>query len=290
MPWMKVTLSVDQKELGLIEETLLCHDAQSLTVSSVSNETTLEHTLHDLPHWSRVRVEALFDLQEDIQAVVKDVRTTGMEVLDISFVGDDEWKYTRDAELEPRDFGGLWVVPRRARTSDLNNVIRLEPGLAFGTGQHPTTSMCLHWLAKHPPICKRVLDFGTGSGILSIAAKILGARTVDAIDIDVLARETACDNAHYNEVEVLVAETIPFGKSFDLILANILLNTIVQFAPILTSCLSPGGTILLTGLLSNQVDQVASAYPTIQFEETVPQEEWRMMIGSRRPAIIRGTD
>ena len=277
---MKVSLNVAQNKLGLVEETMLRHDALSLTVSSVGNETALEHTLHELPMWSHVRVEALFALHDDVQAVIKDVRTTEAEALDIRFVGDDEWKLTSEVQLEPKDFGGLWVVSRTARTSDMKNVIRLEPGLAFGTGEHPTTSMCLSWLAKHPPYDKNVLDFGTGSGILSIAAKKLGARSVDAIDIDVLARKTARENAEYNDVEVLVAETIPAGRRYDLILANVLLDTILQIAPTLTTCLNPGGTILLTGLLPNQIDRVESAYPTIEFNEIVPEEEWRMMIGN----------
>lgn len=282
MPWMKVSLNVTQKNLGLIEDTLLRHDAQSLTVSSLGSETSLEHTLHELPKWSHVRVEALFTLYDDVRAVIKDVQTTGADALDIRFVGDDEWKHTSDVQLEPKDFGGLWVVPRSEVTSDLKNVVRLEPGLAFGTGQHPTTCMCLYWLAKHPPNNMHVLDFGTGSGILSIAAKTLGAGTVDAIDTDVLARETARDNAHYNDVEILVTETIPAGRHYDLILANVLLNTILQFAPILTASLSPGGTILLTGLLPNQSDNVQSAYPAIKFVEIVRQEEWLLMIGKRR--------
>lgn len=274
-----------QNKLGLIEKTMLRHGALSLTVSSSGNETSLELTLHEVPKWSHVRVEALFPLHDDIQTVIKDVRTIETEAVDIQFVGDDAWKHTSEVQLEPKDFGGLWVVSRKARTSDLKNVIRLEPGLAFGTGEHPTTSLCLSWLAQHPPYNKKVLDFGTGSGILSIAAKKLGARTVDAIDVDVLARETACNNARYNDVEVLVVETIPAGRRYDLILANVLLNTILQFAPTLTICLSPGGTILLTGLLLNQIDRVKSAYPAIEFEEIVCQEEWRMMIGTNRPAI-----
>lgn len=286
MPWMKVSLNVAQNKLRLIEETMLRHGALSLTVSSVGSETSLELTLHEVPKWSHVRIEALFPLHDDIQAAIKDVKTTETEALDIQFVGDDAWKHTSEVQLEPKDFGGLWVVSRKARTSDLKNAIRLEPGLAFGTGEHPTTSMCLSWLAKHPPHNKKVLDFGTGSGILSIAAKKLGARTVDAIDIDVLARETACENARYNDVEVLVVETIPAGRRYDLILANVLLNTILQFAPTLTTCLSPGGTILLTGLLPNQIDLVKPAYPAIEFEEIVCQEEWRMLIGNNRPTIV----
>lgn len=285
MPWVKVSLNVAQNKLGLIEETLLRYRAQSLSVSSIGGETPIEHTLHELPKWSHVRVEALFSLHDDISKVIERVQSAGTESLDISFVGDDEWNQTNTVRLEPKDFGGLWVVPRRSRGLDVKNVIRLDPGLAFGTGEHLTTSMCLFWLAKHPPKNKSVLDFGTGSGILSIAAKLLGAGTVDAIDTDVLARETARDNARYNDVEFLVAEKIPAGRIYDLILANVLLNTIVEFAPILTTSLSSGGTILLTGLLPNQIDRVRSAYPAIEFEEIVEQEEWHLMIGNRMPTI-----
>ena len=220
MPWVKLSLTVPQNKLGQIEEALLRHDAESLAMTSAVNETHLEHTLHELPEWSHVRVEAMFALDDDIQAVMTILRTLGTEAFDISFVGDQDWQQAGTRQAGPMDFGGILVVPRKDPTTDTKNLVRIEPGLAFGTGQHPTTSMCLTWLAEHPPQDTNVLDFGTGSGILGIAAKKLGARSVDAVDIDFLARETARQNAQYNDAEISVMEQIPAGRSYDLIVCQ----------------------------------------------------------------------
>lgn len=281
MPCVKLSLIVPQQELRLVEETLLCHDAQSLTISSAENETHLEHVLHELPKWSRVRIDALFALSEDIHVVLASLRSLGMEVSDVSFVSDEIWHGARAPQLKPMDFGGFRVVSREEPTNDTRVEVRLDPGLAFGTGEHPTTHMCLAWLAKHPPQHLSVLDFGTGSGILGIAAKKLGASQVDAVETDSLARTTARENAQYNDVAIFVIERIPVRRSYDLIVVNILLNTILQFAPVLTACLKPGGVILLTGLLPCQLERVQSAYSEITFENTVELEDWCLLVGKR---------
>ena len=281
MPWIKLSLTVSQNKLARIEEALFCQDVQSLVMTSAVNETHLEDTLHELPEWSHVRVEAMFALDDNIQTVLTSLHSLGMEGFDVSFVGDQYWQQAGTQLAKPLDFGGLQVVPRRHPTTQTKNLVRIEPGLAFGTGHHPTTSMCLTWLAQHPPQDTNVLDFGTGSGILGIAARILGARSVDAVDTDLLARETARENARYNEAEISVMEHIPTGSSYDLIVTNILLNTILQFAPTLTASLNLGGTILLTGLLPCQLDRVHSVYSEIQFEETIEVEDWCLLVGKK---------
>lgn len=228
-----------------------------------------------------------FSLRHDIRAVLTTLIGLDLETPDISFVGD-EWQCMSSPQATPMNFGGLWLVPRSALVADVTNIIRLEPGLAFGTGEHPTTSMCLTWLANHPPRHLNVLDFGTGSGILAIAAKKLGATLVDAIDIDPLALQTARDNAQYNEVEISILEHISPTRRYDLIVANILLNTIVEFAPILTTCLNPSGAILLTGILPSHIDQVKSAYAEVKFDETFQKEEWRLLVGKKNSVQLFG--
>ena len=281
MPWIKLTLSVPQNKLDTTEEALLLHQVQSLTVSSVSDETFLEHTLHELPQWSHVRIEALFALHDDLLSVLTTLRALALEAPDISFVGDNEWQCANTDQSERMDFGGFWVVPRKTQVAHATNVVRLEPGLAFGTGEHPTTYMCLSWLALHPPRHLSVLDFGTGSGILGITAKILGAKQVDAIDIDPLALQTARENARYNAVEISVTEKIHARRRYDVIIANILLNTILEFALNLTEFLNPGGAILLTGLLPSQAARVKFAYTGIEFVEFFQKEEWCLLVGRR---------
>ena len=286
MPWVKLTLLVKQNKLAITEELLLESEVQSITVSSESDEAFLEHALHEVPEWSHVRVEALFALHEDLQAVFTTLSKHGVKSCDVSFVGDQDWQCASALRIEPMDFGGLSVVPRGSPKTHNKNTVQLEPGLAFGTGKHPTTSMCLTWLAAHPPQHLSVLDFGTGSGILGIASKVLGATEVDAIDIDPLARQTALNNAQYNEVDISVAENIPLEKRYDLISVNILLHTILEFAPRLVECLNPDGVILLTGLLQDQTDGVKSAYAEIEFIETFRHEEWSLLVGEKKRVNI----
>ena len=279
MPWVKLTVTVTQARLEETEEALLDHNAQSITVTSAEHETFLEKTLHELPRWAHVQVEALFLLSYDIRQVQTTLRRLDLKILDISFVGDD-WQ-SMSVPRGPLDFSGLRVVPRSDPVSDLTNTVRLEPGLGFGTGEHPTTSMCLTWLANNPLQGLNVLDFGTGSGILAIAAKKLGAQQVDAVDIDPLALQTARDNARYNDVEISVMEQLSPTRRYDLIVANILLNTIVEFASILTTQLNPGGVILLTGLLPSQIEQVKSTYVGVNFDAVYHREEWRLLVGKK---------
>lgn len=279
MPWVKLTVTLTQDRLEETEEALLGHNAQSITVTSTEHETFLEKTLHELPRWEHVQVEALFCLWNDIREVQTTLRRLDLKILDISFVGDD-WQ-SMSVPRVPLDFNGLRVVPRNHPVSDLTNTVRLEPGLGFGTGEHPTTSMCLTWLANNPLQGLNVLDFGTGSGILAIATKKLGAQRVDAVDIDPLALQTARDNARYNDVEVSVMEQLSPTRRYDLIVANILLNTIVEFASILTTHLNPGGVILLTGLLPSQIEQVKSTYVNVKFDAVYHREEWRLLVGKK---------
>ena len=280
MPWVKLTVTLTQDRLEETEEALLVHDAQSITVSSTEHETFLEKTLHELPQWTHIQVEALLSLRNDIREVLTTLTRLNLKISDISFVGDS-WQSMTAPQRVVLDFNGLRVVPRGNPVADTTNTIRLEPGLGFGTGEHPTTSMCLKWLASNPLQGLNVLDFGTGSGILAIAAKKLGAQRVDAIDIDPLARQAARDNARYNVVEISVMEQLSTTRRYDLIVANILLNTIVEFAPLLTTSLNPDGMILLTGLLPSQIDQVESAYTEIKFGEAFQQDEWRLLVGTK---------
>lgn len=280
MPWVKLTMTLTQDRLQETEDVLLVHDAQSITISSSERETFLEKKLHEIPQWTHIQVEALLSLRSDIRKVLTTLTRLNLKISDISFVGDN-WQSMTAPHAVPLDFSGLRVVSRGNPVTDSTNTIRIEPGLGFGTGEHPTTSMCLTWLANYPLQGLNVMDFGTGSGILAIAAKKLGAQQVDAIDIDPLALQTARDNARYNDVEISVMEQLSPTRRYDLIVANILLNTIVEFAPVLTNSLNSEGVILLTGLLPSQIDQVESAYAEIKFGEAFQQDEWRLLVGKK---------
>ncbi len=182
----------------------------------------------------------------------------------------------------------LWVCPPGQYPEQPDAVIvDLDPGLAFGTGTHPTTALCLRWLDRHPPRQARVVDFGCGSGILAIAALRLGAAEVVALDHDPQALEATASNAAKNGVEERLT-ILPVGCSaegrYELVMANILAGTLIDLAPQIAALVAPGGRLILSGILREQAEQVAAAYRDC-FEVLPPevQEEW-VLLEARNPA------
>ncbi len=175
-----------------------------------------------------------------------------------------------------------WTTPPDPQATN----IVLDPGLAFGTGSHATTAMCLQWLAGAELVGQTVLDYGCGSGILAIAALKLGATRVIAVDIDPRALSATRDNARLNQVadarlQILAPEQLPDDTRADIIVANILAGTIVELAPVLTRTLARGGTILLSGILESQMDKVQSAFdPGFHFAAR-QRDEWGLLVGRR---------
>jgi len=157
-------------------------------------------------------------------------------------------------------------------------VIRLDPGLAFGTGTHPTTRMCLRWIAQHPPHGRRVLDYGCGSGILAIAAARFGAAQIDAVDIDPAAVESAAANAQANQVSINPGLPTQASGQYHLVLANILATPLKLLAPLLCSLVSPGGTLVLAGILERQAGELTQAYaPHARLGVADAAEGWVLM-------------
>ncbi len=188
--------------------------------------------------------------------------------------------------FQPRLFGEqFWVCPTWADVPHPNQPhIILDPGLAFGTGSHPTTALCLEWLANHPPINLRVVDYGCGSGILAISALKLGANQVWAVDIDPQALEATIENALRNElysplIEVRTPEQLS-NEPVDLVMANILAKPLIELADSLLSLLKPKGKIILSGILTEQMEQVMLAYAAhVQWEKPMVQEDWVLLEG-----------
>ena len=187
-------------------------------------------------------------------------------------------------EIEP----GFWIVPTWSVVpTDARRVIRLDPGMAFGTGTHPTTRMCLRWIARHgtgrPAPSSRVLDYGCGSGVLAIAAGLFGAGAIDAVDIDPAAVEATVANASANAVTLRAgtADSID-GEGFDLILANILATPLKLLAPLLSTRLAPAGTLVLSGILGTQAAELQAAYsPWLALDVADEDDGWILMTGVR---------
>ncbi|MGQ0530024.1 MAG: 50S ribosomal protein L11 methyltransferase [Panacagrimonas sp.] len=277
------------------EELLLACGASSVSMVDAGDDPVLEPAPGATPLWSRTVVIGLFDSAADgehVRAMLREHLPDG-DALELSteLVEDQDWVRVWLKDCEPMKFGErLWVCPHEKRIDEPGcETLLLDPGLAFGTGTHPSTALCLDWVARNQVEGLDVLDFGCGSGILGIAALKLGAARCTAVDIDAQAILATRDNAHQNEVEArmhALEHDAPFeARAFDLILANILARPLIELAPLLTRCLKPGGRLVLAGLLDRQADEVRAAYAAdFEFEADGKREGWTRISGQRRAA------
>lgn len=246
----------------------LSEELEALGASSVSLEpcagstAQLEPAPGATPLWPELIVAALFDAEGAAGAVATRLRARGLDPELRPHRGRD-WVAAGREGFGPRLFGGrLWVVPDWCEPpADAGSVVFLSPGLAFGTGSHPTTGLCLQWLAETDLAGKHVIDYGAGSGILALAAARLGAARVVAVDNDPQALAAARANAKHNglNVEVLAPEALPAAEA-DIVVANILARPLVALSDVLVSRLRPGGRLVLAGVTGDQADAVAAAY------------------------------
>jgi ribosomal protein L11 methyltransferase len=241
----------------------------------------------------------LFDASVDIavirRALVAAFGDPLSSRLQLESLPDRDWERVWLDDFHPMQFGErLWVCPagQRPQNSEHAVIIDLDPGLAFGTGTHATTALCLQWLDSNPPVGLQVLDFGCGSGILAIAALKLGASRVQAADIDEQALLATRDNALRNGVDrnlyTCLPEQLPLG-TFDLVLANILANPLMQLSKTLVQRVRPGGDLVLSGILADQASEVGACYrPWFSLSEPVELDGWVRLHGIRRQAVLEG--
>ena len=245
------------------------------------------------PGWRRSQLRALFADEAAAQAAAAPLlEASGSEVAlqGLVDVPDEDWVRVTQAQFEPVQIAdGFWIVPSwHQPPAAARRVIRLDPGLAFGTGTHPTTPMCLRWIARQAPAggWARVLDYGCGSGILGIAAALHGARAVDAVDIDPAAVEAARANAQANGAGAVAAGLPDTARGeYDLVLANILATPLKLLAPLLAGHMAPGGALVLAGILERQEDELRSAYaPWCALEVGDRDDGWILMTARRSNA------
>jgi ribosomal protein L11 methyltransferase len=276
--------------------------ALSSAVEDADAGSALEEPVFDEPGveagapWRRARVSALFSDEAAATAaaaaLVAAHGAAGVHVLGIEPVVDHDWVRLTQAQFGPTEIAaGFWIVPTWcALPSGARDVIRLDPGRAFGTGTHPTTRMCLRWLADHGRARRagwpRVLDYGCGSGVLAIAARRFGAAQVDAVDIDPAAVEVTRANAVANGVEVRAG--LPDGVTgpYTLVVANILAAPLKLLAPLLATLVDAGGgELVLSGILARQADELRATYaPWITLDVAARDDDWILMVGTRRGA------
>ena len=283
MAWLKVAFAVPRDSADTVSQALQQAGAIATSFFDAGTEDIVEASVGKAILWSQVRVETLFEVGTSLQSVRRLLGDHCAEDLDISFIQEAKWEDAWRSHTTPKRFGRLHVLPCKSSVEIDGPSVRLDPGLAFGTGDHATTGMCLSWLERIDLEGKGVLDFGCGSGVLGLAACKLGAAHVTAIDIDEKAIEVTRQNAKFNGVSLTVGKTIPMNQKFDVVVANILLNTLVEYAIDLTNSLARGGVIGLTGLLVAQQESIVEAFPSICFERPVQENEWILMVGRKSP-------
>jgi len=284
-------MNLESFEPDCIEEVLLRHGAQAVTLTDAGDDPVLEPAPGATPLWRDTRITALFAADADFAGLRADLgQTLAIDQLPdnhVESLHDRVWEREWLRDFKPMRFGErLWVLPEDtvAGTDDAI-AVRLDPGLAFGTGTHATTALCLEWLEGSDIEGKTVLDVGCGSGILGIAALKLGAKSVMAMDIDPQALTATRRNALANDVSERLetsAHLDPGGTTYDLVVANILARILIDQAGVVCACIRPGGELALSGILVGQVADVMAAYhPQVEFAPPVCRDDWARLSGMR---------
>jgi ribosomal protein L11 methyltransferase len=238
--------------------------------------------------WVQSTVRALFENAAQATnaatlLLAQDWAAANVHVQSLDTVPDEDWVRVTQSQFAPVEITPeFWIVPSwHDAPAAAQQVIRLDPGLAFGTGTHPTTRMCLRWIASHARPWGRVLDYGCGSGILAIGAALHGAKAIDAVDIDDAAVASTRANAQANSVTLNAALPHAAQGTYDLVLANILAKPLTLLAPLLTGHLASGGSLVLAGILTRQVDELREVYaPWCMLDVTDSEEGWVLMIAT----------
>ena len=303
MSWTEVVIEIAREHAEALSDALMEAGALSVSVEDADEGTEAEKPLFGEPGmepkeaaWDRSRVVALTDTDADQFAIVQEAANAIQLPVVPSFttraVADADWVRLTQSQFEPIHIGkNIWVVPSWHEAPDPDGLIlELDPGLAFGTGSHPTTRLCMEWLEAHPAPGQSVLDYGCGSGILAMVAKKLGAQDVAGVDIDPQAIESARSNAERNNVSIdyylpddfAVAPNERHAKGqFDIVVANILSSPLKLMAPMLSGRVAPGGSLILSGVLARQAEEVAAAYaPFIKLGVWAEQDGWVALHGT----------
>lgn len=292
----ELSLMSPEDRVESLSDALDALDALSVSVEDADAQTDAEQALFGEPGlpppkdgWQRSRIVALFATealaQEARDLLQAQAFFNGCEVLGVSAVPDQDWVRLTQSQFTPVDITpDFWIVPTwHEPPAQATRVIRLDPGLAFGTGTHPTTRMCLRWIARQPQgSLGRVLDYGCGSGILAIGAAKFGAQDIDAVDIDPAALESSQQNAQANGVQMRSGLPDLAKGSYQTVLANILATPLKVLAPLLCAHVGAGGHLVLAGILERQADELMEAYaPYLPLQVADTQEGWILMTALR---------
>jgi len=297
MAWLTLMVDTDAGHAEALSDALLEHGALAVDLLDADADTPDEQAIFGEPGepppgvWQHNRISALFDADRDVAAILRlaidDVGLTQLPRHSITTLDDQDWVRLTQSQFEPIPISDrLWIVPTWHTPADPDAInIVLDPGLAFGTGSHPTTRLCLRWLDNHLQGNERVLDYGCGSGILAIAAIKLGAASAVGVDVDAQAVTASRDNAIANQVgnvAFFLPNDAPKGE-YDLVVANILTNPLRLLAPLLAGSAKQGGQIVLSGILEAQAQDVMNIYQQ-WFDLNAPifEDGWTCLSGRKR--------
>ena len=280
MVFQQVRLIIAASEYESLCEMLENMGVLSITLMDAEDNPIFEPDPGTMPIWEKAVVLALFDDKADLKNYP------------VEIIEDKAWQRECMDQFHPMRFGEkLWICPSWHEVNEPDAVIvKLDPGLAFGTGSHATTKLCLTWLANHELKNKIIIDYGTGSGILAIAAMKLGAKKVYAVDIDTQALQAVEENAAQNNVELNICTPDKLAQNIkaDIIIANILANPLIALAPVFLSHLNKTGQIVLSGILVSQIALVKHAYePAIIFDTPVAEDDWGRLSGKLTSYIMK---
>ncbi len=308
MSWTEIVIEVARQHAEILSDALMEAGALSVSVEDADEGTDAERPLFGEPGmepdeaaWEHSRIVALADAGADHAALIRAALIAcglPLDADELSYtlrpVADQDWVRLTQSQFEPIHIGkNIWVVPSWHDVPDPNAlVLELDPGLAFGTGSHPTTRLCMEWLEDNPPAHRSVLDYGCGSGILAMVAKKLGATDVAGVDIDPQAIEAAVYNAQRNGCDIHYYLPERFAgsrhdRTFDVVIANILSSPLKLMAPMLAGRIARAGSLVLSGILARQADEVAAAYaPFIDLHVWAERDGWVALAGRLPPAHL----
>lgn len=296
MQWRQFVMNLDKLDPAVVEDLLLAAGACSVTLTDAGDDPVLEPGPGETPLWASTRITGLFEGDADLDDLPARLQQAlaipALPAWRLEDLADRAWEREWLRDFGPMRFGRrLWICPSGSDVTDAEAVVvHLDPGLAFGTGTHPTTALCLEWLDGLALQGKAMLDYGCGSGVLAIAALKLGCERALAMDIDpqavIATRRNAADNGVAGRLQVLGSPAAISGR-FEVVVANILAGPLVEFADSITSTLADRGMLALSGVLCEQATDVMAAYaPWIEFDEPVFREQdgqvWSRLTGTRR--------
>jgi ribosomal protein L11 methyltransferase len=292
MPWQQIKVPIRSEHLETIEKIIVEYGALSITYLDAANQPIFQKEPGDNRLWDDTILSCLFTAHKDLQPLLWLLRVQpeiGTDTsLEIQFIEDEDWERSWMADFKAMTFGSnLWICPSWQEPPDPKAVnIMLDPGLAFGSGTHATTALCLRWLAKADLAEKHLIDYGCGSGVLAIAASLLGATPIYGVDNDPQAIIATISNSQRNQISdtqftAFLPQELPVMET-DILLANILAEPLIDLATKFSKLVKVGGQIVLSGILENQIDQVLTAYTThFAMDEPCLEGGWARLTGTR---------